>query len=475
MPKIVAAKIVKLQRRFFWGGLNGESKCCPSVKWADIELPKELGGLGVGNIMHKNLILLFKWWWRFSESDNTLWKRIIKSVHDINGEMASRDTFRNARTGLWSNFLTNDPDTVKLRSIIEEGMTIRVGNGKSILFWHDIWCRAGVLKHVFPRLFRISIQQHCQVSHMGEWVGSSWVWHLEWRRPLYDWETEEVRALQLIIEHNGPKQDTENGLMWRNAELTSYPTKAISAIFNASLGSSMPKSLVSVVWQKLIPPRAQLTVWLAYKEKLKTGDLLVEKGIISPQNAGCPFCRTELETNTHILFTCRFAWNTWMEILKWWNLSAPLHMTFSKFSEQWLGLIKERKCKDIWIISLGCVVWSLWYERNQIKFERKSINFQPYFVWQNLLEYSPYWEYSFCQVDILTSLVSHLCPSFVSNDCARSFWNIHHIKFLIVFAFTIARIISSFSWWKITTWCMDQDLYIVPLMPLLEPLSHFTL
>ena len=138
----------------------------------------------------------------------------------------------------------------------------------------------------------------------------------------------------------------------------------------------MPKSLASVVWQKFIPPRAQLTVWLAYKEKLKTGDILVEKGIISPHYAYCPFCSTDLETNTHILFTCRFAWNTWMEILKWWNVSAPLHRTFPIFSEQWLGLIKDRKCKDIWIISLGCVVWSLWHERNQIKFESKSLNFQ---------------------------------------------------------------------------------------------------
>ena len=375
MPKIVAAKIVKMQRRFFWGGLNGESKCCPSVKWVDIELPKQLGGLGAGNILHKNLILLFKWWWRFSESDNTLWKRIIKSVHDINGEKASRDTFSNARTGLWANLVSNEPDTVKVRSIIEDGMRIRVGNGKSILFWHDRWCEAGILKYVFPRLFSISIQQWCQVNHMGEWVGGSWVWHLHLRRPLYEWENEDASALRLIIEQDGPKQDIDNGLMWKNAEFTSYPTKAISEIFNASLGSPMPNSFISIVWQKLIPPRAQLTVWLAYKEKLKTGDFLVDKGIISPQNANCPFCRTVLETNTHILFTCRFAWNAWMEILKWWNISAPLHMNFSNFGAQWWGLIDDRKCKGIWILSLGCVVWSLWHERNQIKFDNKSTNF----------------------------------------------------------------------------------------------------
>ena len=375
MPKIVAAKIVKMQRRFFWGGLNAESKLCPTVRWADIQLPKELGGLGIGNIMHKNLILLFKWWWRFSESDNSLWKRIIKSVHGINGEKASRETFRKARTGLWSNLLSSDQDTAKVRAIIEEGMRVRVGNGKSILFWHDRWCEAGILKNVFPRLFSISLQQHWQVYHMGEWIGNSWAWKLDWRRPLYDWEREEVSTLQCIIEQNGPKHDIENGLIWNNKELTSYPTKAISAIFNESLGSPMPKSLVSIIWQKFIPPRAQLTVWLAYKEKLKTGDFLVDKGIISPQNANCPFCRTVLETNTHILFTCRFAWNAWMEILKWWNISAPLHMNFSNFGAQWWGLIDDRKCKGIWILSLGCVVWSLWHERNQIKFDNKSTNF----------------------------------------------------------------------------------------------------
>ena len=72
MSKAIALKIVRLQRNFFWNGVTSEKLGCPRVKWSDIELPKELGGLGLGNIMHKNLILLFKWWWRFSETDNSL-------------------------------------------------------------------------------------------------------------------------------------------------------------------------------------------------------------------------------------------------------------------------------------------------------------------------------------------------------------------------------------------------------------------
>ena len=137
MPNAIALKIVKLQRKFFWSGSTGEKLGCPRIKWAEIELPKELGGLGVGNIMHKNLILLFKWWWRFSESDNTLWKNILKSVHEIKGLKASADTFTKVKDGTWAHLLSNDANTSRVRSIIEEGMSVKVGNGNSVHFWHD--------------------------------------------------------------------------------------------------------------------------------------------------------------------------------------------------------------------------------------------------------------------------------------------------------------------------------------------------
>ena len=169
MSKSIALKIVKLQRRFFWSGSNGEKMGGPMIKWSDIELPKEMGGLGVGNIMHKNLILLFKWWWRFSESNNTLWKRILQSVHEIEGVKASSETFSKAKGGTWSQLLSNDTDTSKIRAIIEEGMIVRVGNGDSVHFWHDNWCEAGILKGTFPRLFAISLQKNLLVSQMGVW------------------------------------------------------------------------------------------------------------------------------------------------------------------------------------------------------------------------------------------------------------------------------------------------------------------
>ena len=184
--------------------MNGENVGCPTVKWSDIQLPTEMGGLGVGNIMYKNLTLLFKWWWRFSESDNTLWKIILQSVHDINGGKASSETFSKVRDGTWSALLSNDFVTSNVRAIVEEGMHLSVGNGSSIRFWHDKWCEAGILKRIFPRLFAISIQKNLFVCQMGEWNDISWDWNLRWRRGLYEWENDEVYRLKTLSNRNGP-------------------------------------------------------------------------------------------------------------------------------------------------------------------------------------------------------------------------------------------------------------------------------
>ena len=73
MPKLVAKKIISLQSKFFWGSKeNGRN--LPLISWEVIQRPKKFGGLGVGNLVLKNAALLFKWWWRFSNENSSLWK-----------------------------------------------------------------------------------------------------------------------------------------------------------------------------------------------------------------------------------------------------------------------------------------------------------------------------------------------------------------------------------------------------------------
>ena len=372
MPKSIALEIVSLQRKFFWRGVTSQQVCCPTIKWSDIELSKELGGLGIGNIMHKNLILLFKWWWRFSEADNSLWKRIVKSVHDIKGQKASADTFKKVKHGTWAQLLSSDADTLKLRSIIEEGMLAKIGNGISTRFWHDRWCDIGILKRAFPRLYTISLQKNLCVSQMGDWQETSWVWHLTWRRNLFEWEHEEVQRLIIIIQQITPDRETEDSMVWKHSGSMIYPTKNIGAEMLEVRAPILSKAVFNLVWQKFIPPRAQLLVWLANLERLKTGDFLLQKGIIDTQRATCPFCNRDTESNSHILLTCNFSWRSWMEILQWWGISAAFQNRCINFSIEWLGLLKGKKYQKLWGLVLGYVIWSIWYERNKIKFRKMA-------------------------------------------------------------------------------------------------------
>ena len=63
-----------------------------------------------------------------------------------------------------------------------------------------------------------------------------------------------------------------------------------------------------------------------------------------------------------------------MEMLKWWGIYAVFHKRGKNFNIEWFGLVKGQKYRNLWGLVLGCVIWSLWYERNKIKFERRLTN-----------------------------------------------------------------------------------------------------
>lgn len=102
-----------------------------------MELPKDLGGLGIANILQRNLALLFKWRWRFLKEGGPLWKRIVCSVHNIKGTKASSNIFKDLKDGVWGQFWGKDDKLVHFRGLVDEGIVNIVGNGVSISFWHD--------------------------------------------------------------------------------------------------------------------------------------------------------------------------------------------------------------------------------------------------------------------------------------------------------------------------------------------------
>ena len=80
VTKVVAEKLVRVQRRFLWGGGLDQNKIA-WVSWKSICLPKEKGGLGIKDINQFNFALLGKWLWNLMQNKGELWARVLESKY----------------------------------------------------------------------------------------------------------------------------------------------------------------------------------------------------------------------------------------------------------------------------------------------------------------------------------------------------------------------------------------------------------
>lgn len=76
MPESVARSIESIQARFLWGGSDLKKKI-HLVAWSKVTQPYSSGGLGIKNIRDMNDALLTKWWWRYGNEKQALWRKII--------------------------------------------------------------------------------------------------------------------------------------------------------------------------------------------------------------------------------------------------------------------------------------------------------------------------------------------------------------------------------------------------------------
>ncbi|KAL5583298.1 hypothetical protein UlMin_015740 [Ulmus minor] len=93
LPRVVAASLEKMMREFLWDR-DSTGKGRSLVRWKTVCKPKELGGLGIGNLILRNKALLGKWLWRFPLEQHSLWAVVIRSKYglDRNGWDTNRVT-----------------------------------------------------------------------------------------------------------------------------------------------------------------------------------------------------------------------------------------------------------------------------------------------------------------------------------------------------------------------------------------------
>lgn len=182
MPQGVIEKINKLQRQFLWGGCP-EKASLVLAPWKLIELPKHLGGLSVGNLLHMNFALLCKWVWRYFSEPSALWRRVIHEKYDHPPTFNIHDFYTPTKGGLWRNIYKAVLSFLEAKSLLNTKIKTSIGNGVGTLFWHDVWACDRPLKSAFPRLFKLSTNLMASGAMTGVWNGHEWLWCFSWKRP----------------------------------------------------------------------------------------------------------------------------------------------------------------------------------------------------------------------------------------------------------------------------------------------------
>ncbi|GAU21257.1 hypothetical protein TSUD_286670 [Trifolium subterraneum] len=181
-PSCILNQLVRIQRNFLWGGGIEDKKLC-WVRWDQICLPKDQGGLGVKNLEVFNGALLSKWKWRFLVDGEAVWSDLLK--------------FRYGH--LPSSLLCGAPNTIGI---------------KESLWWKDILSIGGQGQaDWFKSHVRCEAFQDAMISDKLEWNGGThrWIWH--WRDPLS--EIENVQLLDLMNLLTGLSLQPDGVDKWR--------------------------------------------------------------------------------------------------------------------------------------------------------------------------------------------------------------------------------------------------------------------
>lgn len=208
----------RLVRRFLWGATDDNAK----IAWVSWDLAcktNDEGGLGIKDWGRFNKALLGKWRWRILTERESLWHKVL------NAKYKSLNT---SKPSIWWHDLQKVCFQEGNDSWFDDQLARKVENGWETHFWTEQWSGGMKLCEKYPRLFSLSTEPRGFIEELGMWQGESWVWRLNWRTELRDFEI--ILADQLL----------------------------------SSLGSFAPSPTSSDGWRWLSNPHGTYSVWSAY-------------------------------------------------------------------------------------------------------------------------------------------------------------------------------------------------------------------
>jgi hypothetical protein len=340
-PKWVVKAIQKLMRGFLWKGRKDIKGGHCLIGWQRVCRPRKLGGLGIHDMEVMGWALSMRWLWLKKTQPTRPWAALEVQVH---------------------------PKAVAMFDISVQAV---VGDGATILFWTDKWIQGKSIADLVPELVA-EVPRRFLKQHTVQEALSSGVWVNDIKRDLSDHAVFLCLCIWVLVQQVQLAPGVPDQHIWTPSLSGKYSTKSeYDRFFTGDVGFEP----VGRIWNTWALPKCKFFLWLAAINRCWTADRLARHCLDHPDK--CPLCDQEDETVRHILVSCVFAREVWVQILSLVGLQHLSPSLGEGIFQEWWRLAERRVSavmKKGFNTLVVLVAWWIWKHRNSCVFNGASPN-----------------------------------------------------------------------------------------------------
>ncbi|KAE8682317.1 Polynucleotide adenylyltransferase family protein isoform 4 [Hibiscus syriacus] len=311
--------------------------------------------------------------WKFASEKDSWWKRVVCCVNNLDPNSKKVESSLTARAswiwrGVINNFFSNDGFGVCIRS----NLRWKTGNGHYVAFWNDAWLGEVPLKDLFPRLYTLSMNKEGKVVEFRESNAAGWVWDIQFRRNLVDWEVDQWLHLISLLNNSSLSHDEEDCWIWLgNGEGCFSTNSCIKSFFDSDGIEGNQDFWDRNVWVGIAPPRVETFLWQVVHLRVAVKEELLKRGVAGIEDPLCPLCGRFGESVPHLFLHCEVAWGLWVRFLNLWDVDWVIPSKPLECITQWDELLPN---STIWKYIPRAVLWTVWKIRNEVIFKKGKLD-----------------------------------------------------------------------------------------------------
>ncbi|GJX62449.1 RNA-directed DNA polymerase, eukaryota [Tanacetum coccineum] len=353
-PMYVINKLEAIRSHFFNGG-DPNIRKMTFVKWENVLASKDKGGMGVSSFFALNRALIFKWIWRFHSQGFSLWSRVIKAIHGVDGKLGYH--IKPSASSNWIDIVRTLPILLNKGIDLLGYIKKKVGNGEKTLFWYEPWKGDVSFNNLFPRLFALELDK--KISVAGKMAQPSLITSFR-RNPRSGTEASQMAMLTSLLEGICLPNMLDRWCWSLSGDEEFSVSSARILIDDKTLGTVGSKTH----WCKYVPLKVNILSWRVKLNNLPTRLNLSRRGM-DIQSILCPSCNLAVESTNHIFFSCPMMKDLYKSISRWWDVNL---LNLSSYDDWWEWFSSLRLSSKLKLLMEGVFYitwWSVWNFRNK--------------------------------------------------------------------------------------------------------------